>query len=479
MTIESLKPPKATKIAPSNEEYEPYFSLPDDFDSLLTQENTVAYLDRYHHCIYFNVNYKSYGNGLEPLIDELLPLIPKHKDVGKKHSRPALSVVLANLYKHDRIAHRFYTAMPRGKINYEKTRYNAPQLRTEALTNVVNHLHQNGLVEYHKGYNGEHARYSRIRATESLLERFKQLSDVVIGWHEEREVIVMKIKDKKNPKKKYLKKYGSDQKGKRDQNVVIGMRRRCQAYNRLLADTDISVPFSNEDCQLTNRLRADSGDYLIDPFEKHLYRVFGNSAVKGGRFYGAWWELVSSEVRAQIRINGDPVVELDFSAFHPTLLYLEHTNTLPEGDVYDLPVLREAMPEVDRAELRSVVKKAFLVLLNAPTRKSAKGSLRKLGRDEPEYALFKEMDLDVLFDAIEARHPDIWQYFGSDKAMELQNWDSKIADRVMEIMMCEKGIPCLPVHDSFIVAAQHADILRAAMEKAMKLNGWSHCPRID
>lgn len=168
-----------------------------------------------------------------------------------------------------------------------------------------------------------------------------------------------------------------------------------QGVQQLTCRTDLSFPLSDEVLRLRNEDRADVGRYLLNPFAKHLYRVFNEGFTGGGRFYGGWWELIPSEERAKIEINGDPVVELDFSVYHPTLLYLKYASKLPEGDVYVLPVLRGAKSEVDRAELRTVVKKAFLVFLNASTRKSAKASLRKTGRFEPKYVLLKEMDLDT------------------------------------------------------------------------------------
>lgn len=479
------------------EDYESFFTDQKEFAALFSDDPSslrkIPFSHEYttihsqkrdlkRHCIRFDVNYWPHNNGLEVLIDEFLPLVPMPKKQPVQWKvKSALTVVLANLYEHEQRLPGFYTVMSRDNNFYlPNSRYNPLNVGRSHLTRVVDALHDNGLIEFHNGFyirKKKDGYRSRIRPSESLLKRFKLLSDVSIGWHADREVIILKTKDKDG--KKHLKPYGKDEEGNDDSTRVKGMRKRCNAYNKLLAETDLSFPLSDDVLRLRNEGRAEVGRYLLNPFAKHLYRVFNEGFAGAGRFYGGWWELIPSEERSQIKINGNHVVELDFSAYHPTLLYLKYVNKLPEGDVYDLPVLREAMPEVDRAELRSVVKKAFLVLLNAPTRSSAKKSLLQTGRRELKYALLQEMDLDVLFDAIEARHPEIWQYFGAGMALTLQNWDSKVADSIMEIMMCEKGIPCLPVHDSFIVAAQHAHTLRAAMEKAMELNGWSHCPRID
>jgi len=476
--LEEKKIPKPHRVTPEDHESDLSSS-----DEELEQDKEIVFPDMNTHFMYFNVNYEGHGEAWENLLDKLLPKIPKHPQIGIKHGRPALSVVLANLFRHHQIVPGFYTAMPRGKKHYKrKSRYNAPGLRAEALTNVVDTLHQEGMLELNMGFNGEEGksgRYSRIVPKEPLLELFNEIPEDSTRWHPNREVILVKTAPKGKAKKKYLKPYGRDKKGTKEPRNAIGMRKRCHAYNEFLEKTDILFPMEKLHLTRENKKRAKAGEVLLDCFGKHLYRVFSDGFQKGGRFYGAWWELLPGEERSKIKINGEAVVELDFSAYHPSLLYMKYTNRLPEGDVYALPKLQQAMPGVAHDELRKVVKKAFLVLLNAKTKTAAKRSLRKVGHDDLEYKLIKAIDLDMLFSAIEDRHPDVWKYFGDGRGVELQFWDSQVADRVMRIMMLEHGIACLPVHDSFIVAEQHEGMLRAAMEKAMELNKWTHCPNIE
>jgi hypothetical protein len=51
-----------------------------------------------------------------------------------------------------------------------------------------------------------------------------------------------------------------------------------------------------------------------------LYRVFNNGTFDhGGRFYGAAWQRLPASWRRRLLIDGEPVAELDYGAFHPRL----------------------------------------------------------------------------------------------------------------------------------------------------------------
>ncbi len=64
---------------------------------------------------------------------------------------------------------------------------------------------------------------------------------------------------------------------------------------------------------------------------------------------------------------------------------------------------------------------------------------------------------------IKKYHAAISQYFGSGIGLRLQKQDSDIAFDIM-LLLWEKGIRCIPIHDSFIVAYIYAKDLLAAMQ---------------
>ena len=62
------------------------------------------------------------------------------------------------------------------------------------------------------------------------------------------------------------------------------------------------------------------------------------------------------------------------------------------------------------------------------------------------------------------KHHAIEDAFYSGQGLRLQYIDSQLAEQVM-LHFANKGVPVLPVHDSFIVAAQHEQELVAVMKR--------------
>lgn len=63
---------------------------------------------------------------------------------------------------------------------------------------------------------------------------------------------------------------------------------------------------------------------------------------------------------------------------------------------------------------------------------------------------------------VQAHHPELAKHLGTDIGLRAQFVDSQIAEAVM-LDFLRDGIGILPVHDSFIVPAGHADALRERM----------------
>ena len=71
----------------------------------------------------------------------------------------------------------------------------------------------------------------------------------------------------------------------------------------------------------------------------------------GGRFYSSIQNM-KSEARKYLRFDGDPVIEIDYSSIHPTMIYdFEGLNL--DGDPYTI----EGYPRKD-------IKVAFNIMLN-------------------------------------------------------------------------------------------------------------------
>ena len=190
--------------------------------------------------------------------------------------------------------------------------------------------------------------------------------------------------------------------------------------------------------------------------QKKLYRVFNEKSFeRGGRFYGALYQYMPKGFRKDILINGEPAIELDYSAHHIRIPY--HL----EGIEYrDDPYLALT----DDPEEREIFKKLLLVALNATTEKKAIEAFRSECIEtawKTELSLADESIRGLLARARD-QHKQIAGFIHSGKGRMLQNLDSRITEAIL-MRMTDMGIPCLPVHDSYIVPRQHEDRLRDVM----------------
>ncbi len=210
---------------------------------------------------------------------------------------------------------------------------------------------------------------------------------------------------------------------------------------------------------------------MVNTAHTKLYRVFNGGWCQGGRFYGGWWQNVPKTYRAAIRMDDAPTVEPDYSRLHPNLLYFRAGETLGD-DPYDIP----GWPV-------PIVKRAFLIVINARNYRSAVGAIAATIREYPhddedaflEVARHDDIyqdeaaciDAANLIRGIKDRHQPIARYFHSGIGLELQNLDSRMAEMVMRSMR-KKVIAVLPIHDSFMVPIDAESMLLEAMSEALE-----------
>jgi hypothetical protein len=192
-----------------------------------------------------------------------------------------------------------------------------------------------------------------------------------------------------------------------------------------------------------------------------LRRVFSRGSMeRGGRFYGGWWQFIPSDFREFITINGLATVEIDYSELHPRLLYFSQNLTPPTGDLYDIGLSIDDKPYDPKEEpyktQRSIVKEVFNALLNDES-----GLYRLSKKDVKTVGI----SFGKLKQLILKRHPTLKSVLGKGVGLGFQYIDSQIAEKVM-LMLLDKEITCLPVHDSFIVPRHLGKELWDAMNTA-------------
>jgi hypothetical protein len=248
----------------------------------------------------------------------------------------------------------------------------------------------------------------------------------------------------------------------RDTAKTIRMRRHIQEINEAIDSIDIGLDIPGAS-RMGNVLHL--GDYAVNTAQNGLYRVFNGKFGLGGRFYGLWIQGLSKRLghRQRTTINGNPTVEMDHRQMHPRMIYEMAEKTL-YGDAY-------TMAGWDR----NLCKKAFNILLNAGKHKDAQGAVANaigvadgMGEDRGCYDGNCRKRATVLIDAIKASHQPISRYFHSGIGLVLQNRDARMAEYTM-MELLNRGIPSLPIHDSFIVEDRHQGVLQDVMEAAWRV----------
>lgn len=195
-------------------------------------------------------------------------------------------------------------------------------------------------------------------------------------------------------------------------------------------------------------------------------RIFNESFSYGGRFYKADVLAIKNkdtDARLDIQIEGQPVCEIDFCNLHFRI-----ASALEDIDVEYLPldvysgILEDESNTVDR----QIVKLAVNIMFNCFNEDSAERAIRKeintlKNEDKLRYSLGNARSVMLLiYDA----YPQFIDFFCSKESYGrvLQNADSNLANDILEVMI-EKNIPCLPVHDSFVIQLKHADLLSSVM----------------
>lgn len=177
---------------------------------------------------------------------------------------------------------------------------------------------------------------------------------------------------------------------------------------------------------------------------------------------------LSKRMRVSMEIDGQEVVELDFSCHHLRMLY-HLRNRNPKGDLYRC---RQIFPGVrnaeDRALLRRVVKQATNAVLNTSSKGSAvqaiSGIIRRAGGRVRELIKAEGSGPRDLLGRIEAIHPQLLRWFYVDQADVLQTTDGKLMLRIME-EVTRSGRPALAIHDSLVVREQDEEFVREVMER--------------
>lgn len=224
-----------------------------------------------------------------------------------------------------------------------------------------------------------------------------------------------------------------------------------------------------------------SGHEFTGCLPPRLHRVFHASFELGGRWYAdgghdGFTQMTKRE-RKTIRVDGQPLVEIDVNASHLTLAHVFLGFDLPSGDLYDIP----GMPR-DLVKLMVVV--AFgRGKLGSRTSPAAKALLEQAGLSWGEAVAAICGRYPFLQDAGEALSGPLGlgrlRAHGTPQKLLVHRLMALEADALGTAAwaLWSEDIPALPLHDALLVAEGTAPFARQTMELAFHAR-WGITPRL-
>lgn len=198
---------------------------------------------------------------------------------------------------------------------------------------------------------------------------------------------------------------------------------------------------------------ARSGGLVPDLRRRHLRRIFSKRRFdRGGRLYGGFWMEMRKEDRfGGLRIDGRPIVELDYGQAYLRIIYGEAGQEPPMGDLYAIEGLEGA---------REGVKRVVNALLfdEKPRCRMPRGGRPLFGHNVP-YA-------DVEAAILEA-HPVLKR--GRSRA--IGHWAMFVESQIMVdvlLRLGKMGIGALPIHDAVLVADTDAEMCEGVMASSFE-----------
>ena len=266
---------------------------------------------------------------------------------------------------------------------------------------------------------------------------------------------------------------------------VKAYTKEVQAYNSYMAAQRVCDWYGVViDTQVTRRFKIGPDDLKKDVLKSN------------GRFITTYMQSPQWQ-RARFTINGESVVEADYSSCHFRIMYeIAGGELSPEDELYNLDGILDAPASTSRW----FAKRAMTLMANSKTpARTLSGIVSKAYKelDSMEDLLgFMELPKELeYFKSFETRpnintcravisqlkrlNPLIADQFTGADGASLMNSESNIAMKVMT-RLTTQDIPVLCLHDSFIVPESKGSQLIEAMRGAWKdVLGGSECVAID
>jgi len=233
--------------------------------------------------------------------------------------------------------------------------------------------------------------------------------------------------------------------------AVTPSDRQLKLNRAMLADTDDVL--ESYDKLMVNVVTS-IGTTTIMPAQLSMMRIFSKGSLnQGGRLYSAV-QNYKAETRKYLYFDKEPTLEIDYSSFHPHLLYHQDALQFNDDDPY-----------VIKGFDRGHVKVAFNIMLN---RKGTKNNKSAANTISDELGIDAEA-AEALEKAILELHSPIAQHFNSGIGLKLQRLDSDIAMSAIDHFVNVLKRPIVSIHDSFIVSVRDTESLILLMADCYRM----------
>jgi hypothetical protein len=296
-----------------------------------------------------------------------------------------------------------------------------------------------------------------IRPAGQLQRQLRLVTVDCVGTRKTQPVLVLRERRKKGKRgKKIPMEEWSQRNGEKKPREA--MRKLLEWLNQLWADVIVTLDG--------------------DPFEQCYFKAsFTSSFLLGGRIYEGNIQNLPQNDRQRLLIDGQQVVEADYSGCQPRLMYGMEKLTFPEDDdPYRLPgFTREAVKAAAQPLMFGRSIKMAIASLKRSQNPKNKGK-----KDRNKEFVFKpeleDVDVVALAAAFRTKHAGIAHLFCTkDLALKLQRLDSKLMMDILNVTMADKVL-AYPIHDSVIVTRQHKEYIVATMRHCFKEKYKFDCP---
>lgn len=231
------------------------------------------------------------------------------------------------------------------------------------------------------------------------------------------------------------------------------MRGQISRINKQLQRANIEIA-NGQDVHLGN-----DGN-LVLLHRRTLRRIFNNNDWhQGGRLAaGFWMSMRRAERFERIRLDGEPIADVDYRQLFPRLAYVTAQADQPEGDIYDV---------AGDGTGRDGWKK----LLNAML--FSKGSLGNWPEDTRNHFPTGTKLCDAI-DMLRQKHAPIAHLFGTGIGFRLMRIESDMLIRIVSLLL-KSDITALPLHDAILVARSHAQTTKKLMQDEFTFRTRSRC----